>query len=97
MERKDYIDYTDSNGKTHKILKGIYPKQCDGYYEAKKRGDASAMHWLHIPYWERPYYSIQSELKMIEHHCEFDREMSKPLWFAELEGRLFRSGSISKL
>jgi len=85
MEKKVYTEYIDSNGNSHQILKGVHPKQCEQYYKAKEEGDAIAMHYLGLPYWERPPYSIQSELKMIELKCELDRELAKPKELIELE------------
>ena len=77
MRRKVYAEYIDSNGNSHQILKGVHPEQCEQYYKAKEEGDAIAMHYLGLPYWERPPYSIQSELKMIEMKCELDRKLEQ--------------------
>ena len=88
MEKKVYTKYIDSNGNSHQILKGIHPEQCKQYYKAKEEGDAVAMHYLSLPYWERPYYSIQSEIKIIELKCKLDRELAKPKELIELEMRV---------
>jgi len=88
MEKKVYTEYIDSNGNIHQILKGIHPEQCEQYYKAKEEGDAIAMHYLSLPYWERPPHFIHSELKMIEMKCELDRELDKPKELIELEMRV---------
>lgn len=88
MEKKVYTEYIDSNGNSHQILKGVHPKQCEQYYKAKEKGDGVAMHYLRLPYWERPLHSIQSELKMIELNCELNRQLSKPKELIELEMRV---------
>ena len=88
MEKKVYTEYIDSNGNSHQILKGVHPEQCEQYYKAKEEGDAIAMHYLGLPYCERPHHSIQSELNMIEMKCELDRELAKPKELIELEMRV---------
>jgi|AntRauTorckE6833_2_1112554.scaffolds.fasta_scaffold00350_2 hypothetical protein len=86
--KKSYGEYVDSNGNSHRILKRVHPKQCDAFYKAQEKEDAFAMHYLSLPYWEKPPYMIQFELKMIELRCELDRELAKPKELIELEMRV---------
>jgi hypothetical protein len=73
MDRENYTDYVDSNGNTHQILTGIYPKQCDAYCEAQEKDDYFAMRYLELPYLVKPMYLIQHELEIIEMNCLVDR------------------------
>ena len=73
---KVYENYIDSNGNTHQITMGRYSKQCEAFYEASKKRDEIAMNYLHLPFWETPYYLKEFRIAMIEKKCELDRVFS---------------------
>lgn len=70
-----YMDYTDSRGKVHKIVKGWNFKQNSMYNEELAKGlkaDGYVLHILHLPYMVRPNWQIQAEIDLIElpYQCE---------------------------
>jgi len=74
-----YMDYTDSRGKVHKIVKGYNTEQCARYKEELAKGlkaDGYILHILHMPYSPRPNWQIEAAMEMIElpYHCEEEAE-----------------------
>ena len=84
-EKRVYIEYRDSSGNTHQVLKGIYPKQSEEYHKAKENGDLLAIHYLHLPYWEVPMWMIDFRIKSIESDCRLQRDLAKPIEQMRLE------------
>ena len=75
------------------ITTAIIPEQDPEFYKALEEGDSLKAHLLHKPTWHKPYWMIESEMKLAqleaEHKAELKRieEMPPELLKIEMELR----------
>ena len=91
-QQNEHIQRVTTRYFDREITTAIIPEQDPEFYKALEEGDALKAHLLHKPTWYKPYWMIESEMKLAqleaEHKAELKRIEEMPLEQLKIEMEL---------